>query len=87
MSQNPQIKFQPDPITREGLEAIATFHALGYNSSAEHGSANELTKIVMQRFAMVPPPKFWLAMAALDPFVSPNRNRLKRANYRRIRPQ
>ena len=70
MSNNPQVKFQPDYITRVLLEKQASFHSIGVNSSATQGSANELCKLVMTRFSRIAPRKVWLALAALEEFVA-----------------
>ncbi len=61
---NPQIKFQPDTLSRRRAENIAKFHSLGYNDVA---SANELAKLVFTQFSLVKPDQLFLALAALKP--------------------
>jgi hypothetical protein len=64
LGYNPQIKFQPDLSTREGLEKIAKAHSLGGNGE----SANEVMNLVSKQFAKVHPRNFFLALAALEDF-------------------
>jgi hypothetical protein len=64
LGHNPQIKFQPDLKTRQGLERIADFHCLGSNGS----SANEVMKLFAPQVAMLNPKMFFVAMAALSEY-------------------
>lgn len=63
--KNPQIKFQPDTLTRLRAQEIAEWNGLGYN---DRGSVNELAKLVVQQFSLVRKGELFLALAALKPF-------------------
>ena len=64
LGHNPQIKFQPDLSTRQGLERLAAYHHLGTNGD----SANEVMKLVASQFAKIPGKSFFPALAALSEF-------------------
>ena len=69
MATNPQIKFQPDTLSRRRAESIAKYHSLGYNDRA---SANEFAKLVFTQFSLVKPNQLFLAIAALKPYQVTN---------------
>jgi hypothetical protein len=72
MPTNPQVKFQPDLLSRRRAEKIAAYHSLGVTSAAHEGSANEFAKVVFTQFSLVKPGQFYLALAALKPFQVTN---------------
>lgn len=72
MPVNPQVKFQPDKLTRSRAARIAAYHSLGVTSAAHEGSVNEFAKIVTTQFSLVRPGQFFLALAALRPFQTDN---------------
>lgn len=62
MSDNPQIKFQPDKATRLGLERIAAQYRLGTNGD----SANEVMKLLASVIARVHPDKFFQVLGMIE---------------------
>lgn len=69
MPVNPQVKFQPDRLSRRRAEAIAEYHSLGYNDKA---SVNEFTKLVFTQFSLVKPALLFVALAALKEYQVSN---------------